>query len=333
MPLDNYGVWVGYPRRYIAEKQQKTPHLQLWFDDDVVTQKGKFRAAINIKSATNESRLVYWFVRNLNHPITEDLAILEPGWHKRRTDDDPALDYIRGGMINLEKGKILAHNVAGEDNDIIDFVSPILDEAIRRKATIYLFGEQFPNGIHDVHMNQGNSEESFAKYNGVFQDGGVLLHFPDDGHWEGIFLAFAVQIVHTTDKGGDPIGDTSFVELIEGSAVRPDVLGVVIISAALVNPIGPDENPSGESEAVLLVNTTLSDIQLDGWTMQNRNGDTQALSGVLRKQHSRTIPVPGCPLTNRGGTITLLNPDGLKVDGVSYSRAQASREGRLVLFH
>ncbi len=40
----------------------------------------------------------------------------------------------------------------GENNDIIDFVAPVLDEAIRRKAEIYLFGQKFPGGIHDVHM-------------------------------------------------------------------------------------------------------------------------------------------------------------------------------------
>ena len=30
-------------------------------------------------------------------------------------------------------------------------------------------------------------------------------------------------------------------------------------------------------------------------------------------------------LSNKGGLITLLNPDGLKVDGVSYAKEQASR--------
>jgi hypothetical protein len=32
-------------------------------------------------------------------------------------------------------------------------------------------------------------------------------------------------------------------------------------------------------------------------------------------------------LGNRGGLISLLDPDGLKVDGVAYTKAQAEREG------
>jgi uncharacterized protein YukJ len=332
MPLKTYGVWVGYPRTYNAEKNGNTPHLQLRFDDNQNSQNGEFRAAINIKSSTNESRLVYWFVRDFkNHPITEDLASLEPGWHGLSNGGPPALDYIRGNLISLKDGTILDHNLPGENNDIIDFISPVLTEAIHRKATIHLFGEQFPGGIHDVHMNQGN-EGRFAESNGVWQDGGILLHFPDDGHWEGIFLAFAVQKVHTDNDSGDPIGDVSFVELIP-TPLSTIVDDMVIIRAALVNPIGPDGDPSGQSEAVFLVNNTLSDIQLDGWTIQNRNRDSQALSGVLPTHSSRTFQVPDCPLTNKGGTITLLNAAGLKVDGVSYTKAQARREGNLVYFH
>src|SRR2546423_4852439 len=310
MPLDNYGVWIGYPRSYKAEKTEHTPHLQLRFDDNQDSENGKLRAAINIKSSTHEARLVYWFVRDLkNDPITEDLAPLKPGWHELSRDGLPALDYIRGNLISLKDGTILSHNLPGANNDIIDFISPVLTEAIRRKATIYLFGEQFPGGVHNVHMNQGN-EGRFAKENGVWQDGGILLHFPDDGHWEGVFLAFAVQKVHTTDDGGEPIGDVSFVELIQPGVVRPVVDGVVIIRAALVNPIGPDGVPAGQSETVFLVNNTPSDVQLDGWTIQNRNRDTQALSGVLPTHSSRTFQVPDCPLTNKGGTITLLNAAG-----------------------
>ena len=35
----------------------------------------------------------------------------------------------------------------------------------------------------------------------------------------------------------------------------------------------------------------------------------------------------GAQLGNKGGIITLLDPDGLKVDGVSYTRDQVRRQG------
>lgn len=37
-------------------------------------------------------------------------------------------------------------------------------------------------------------------------------------------------------------------------------------------------------------------------------------------------------LSNKGGIITLLNADGVKVHGVSYTREQASQPGRTIPF-
>lgn len=37
-------------------------------------------------------------------------------------------------------------------------------------------------------------------------------------------------------------------------------------------------------------------------------------------------------LGNRGGLLTLLNPTGLKVDGIAYTADQASTEGRRLVF-
>lgn len=338
MPIQKYGCWVAYPKSFTAETDENTPHIELMFGEDRNSSVGNFRAAINIKSSTpNESRLVYWFERDLRkHTISDELAALGPGFHPRGSNKFPALDYIRGNLFSLQTGTILRHNVPGEMNDITDYMSPVLTEAIQRKATIYLFGQQFDSGddgIHDVHMNQGNSGK-YAKDNGVWQDGGILLYFPDDQHWEGIFLAFAVQIVHTDDRTGNPIGTTSFVELLGGDAPPPPISdGTVYIRAALVNPVGPDENPQGQPETVYLVNKTQQDINLANWSIRNRNNDSQNLSGVLKSNGQIKVEVPNCPLSNKGGIITLLNAAGLKVDGVSYSKAQAAREGVLIYFH
>ena len=38
------------------------------------------------------------------------------------------------------------------------------------------------------------------------------------------------------------------------------------------------------------------------------------------------------PLSNKGGLISLLDEGGNKVDGVSYTRKQAKKEGELVIF-
>jgi hypothetical protein len=37
-------------------------------------------------------------------------------------------------------------------------------------------------------------------------------------------------------------------------------------------------------------------------------------------------------LGNQGGIITLLNPTGLKVDGVSYSQEAVKQQGQTIVF-
>lgn len=335
MPLKDYGVHVGYPISFKAERDNGSPHLQLLYSNSPNLTGPSFRAAINIKSSTIETRLVYWFIRNFNHPITTQLTPLAPGFHEKNpTTRFPAIDFIRSNFFDLATGSILRHNVEGEDNDLIDFISPVLTEVIKRKAVVYIFGQKFPGGIHDVHMNQGN-EGRFAKDNGVWQDGGILLHFEDDGHWEGVFLAFAVQKVHTDDGDGSPIGSLDFVGLIERVVTPPPIRteGIIQIRGALLNPIGHDPTPTGDPEKVYLVNRTAHDIDLNRWTIVNKNGDRQVCDNVLKGNEEKGFLVPDCPLSNQGGTISLLDNNGLKVDGVSYSKAQAKREGVLVMFH
>ena len=65
-----------------------------------------------------------------------------------------------------------------------------------------VFGFQPGNGVHDIHMNQGNSAR-FRGDDGVWQDGGLLIHLGD--RWIGIFLAFQSQAWHTDDKTGHTI--------------------------------------------------------------------------------------------------------------------------------
>jgi uncharacterized protein YukJ len=352
MPIHNYGVWVAFPIHYDAERSgedDRSPHLSLFFDESP-SGEGKFRAAINIKSTGKESRLAYWMNRRFeNQHLVGFLNDLRPGFHPLPSDQQQGLDYIRGNLFDIRQGRLVEHDVPGEDNDIIDYISPIIDNAIKKKAKVFLFGEPFGDrkGIHDVHMNQGNSEPKFRKDNGVFQDGGVLLSFPD-GHWEAIFLAFAVQKIHTDDATGQPIGNVDLAQLLGSQPLpqpsdesdqssQPDSpteqFGQVFITAALVNAVGDDPNTPGERETVILENRSSEDVSLAGWRILNGRKQEQGLDGTLPFAKKVKVLVPNAPLSNKGGIITLLDNNGLKVDGVSYTAEQASREGDFLTFH
>jgi len=348
MVVESYGVWRAKPVRYTFEdrhEDSKSPHLSLFFDDD----KGKEgRAAINIKSGNrNESRLAYWTVSDFTHGVTEKLARLNNGFHllagtSEQSLDGLALDYIRSNLFNRINGRILPHDIDGADNDILDQLKPVVDKAISAEATVYIYGSEFSRGkgIHNVHMNQGNSGR-WADDNGVFQDGGLIFEFED--HWEAVFIGFASQAVHTRDgpaRAGHPLPDQNFKTWADFLAPeRPTVEkeendiqdSPVFIAEALVNPPGPDQQPGTPPETITLKNRTQHEIDLSGWKIRIKTGDTQILASGNRIEADGTIPIPTTvPLSNRGGVITLLNAEGFRVHGVSYTQAQAN--GAVVVF-
>ena len=68
------------------------------------------------------------------------------------------------------------------------------------------FGFLPGNGIHDIHMNQGNTGR-FVDDDGVYQDGGLLVQFADQHEWVAIFLKFQSQAWHTDDRTGHSIAE------------------------------------------------------------------------------------------------------------------------------
>ncbi len=166
-------------------------------------------------------------------------------------------------------------------------------------------------------MNQGNIGR-FVKDDGVYQDGAILLQFPgqitDEAQWVGLFLKFQSQSWHTDDITGHRL-DTPPVPQPTDGAVR--------IVAALVNPV-----QSPEVETVTLLNITDSTIDLHGWTLLDRDKNRMPLQDVIPAGETLRITlIPPVVLPNKGGLITLLNADGLRVDGVTYTRTQASQQG------
>jgi hypothetical protein len=268
------------------------------------------------------------------HPIVERLANLDFGFHPIQELEEfngKGLDFIRGNLFNIKSGRVLPHDIPGINNDIIDVLEPEVNNAIQQNAKTYLFGSMFNtrNGIHNVHMNQGNIK-NFAKDDGVFQDGGLLIDYND--HWAGVFLAFASQAIHTHDDSGHAISKNP---VTWGEFLPQDIVeNSVTIKEALVNPPGPDDRSARVKESVTLANLTNHKVSLSSWKLHNSAGQVQELPRDvdLISMATQKVEVPNCPLSNNGDTITLLNEEGLRVDGVSYRDVQGRREGRTVMF-
>ncbi len=253
------------------------------------------------------------------------------------------MDYIRGNLFDPGKIIPLAHDILGPDNDLNEKISHFVERAMNDSDSVgYAFGERWGpednkkdkyfgfkpgNGIHDIHMNQGNTG-SFIKDDGVWQDGGLLFHFPDQDQWVGIFLAFQSQSWHTDDRTGHRITDIP-IPVPEQPDVVPD--GMVRVIAAKVNPDGGDVG----METVILINTTPETIDLNGWCIADKNKKKEILSAsMMEPGETSTITLTGngAQLSNKGGIISLLDKQGIKIDGVAYTRAQAKKQGWTIVF-
>ncbi len=85
----------------------------------------------------------------------------------------------------------------------------------------------------------------------------------------------------------------------------------------------------------MVVNTTPEAIDLAGWAIADKNKRKSLLSGPVLAPgaaHVIVLSENGAQLSNEGGIITLLDPRGIKIHGVSYTRQDASQEGWTIVF-
>ncbi|MBW4568388.1 MAG: DUF2278 family protein [Tolypothrix carrinoi HA7290-LM1] len=350
MNLDQgYGVLKCQAIAGKIELGTDTPHYQVHVNDG----KFSYRLAVNVRSSQKPFDLLYLVENSFEHYITDKLKKLDFGFTKIAETDRKAggiaLDYIRANLFKVTNMKPLPFNLPGENNDLNELIDSYIQRAIETKAVIYAFGEPWGvekkedkpdkifgfepgRGIHNIHMNQGNSG-SFAKENGVYQDGALLIHFPSaiasQEYWVGAFFAFQSQSFHTDDSTGNPINKKVGTEPPDPSV--PAVKARVKIVAALVNPLGED---SGK-ESVTLINSSPEQIDLSGWTLTNKLKQKQLLD-QLKIAPSASVTVPlnkeKIQLSNDGGIITILNQEGIKVDGVSYTKEDAKDQGWTIVF-
>ncbi|PWT85437.1 MAG: hypothetical protein C5B57_02930 [Blastocatellia bacterium] len=354
-----YGVLRGKLDRWKREDPppgfKKSPHLQVRLLDG---QGKPWRVPVNVRSGDPAKSLVIFHRADplLSHPILEDLTALPSGLtdlnHKPRSASN-ALDYSRAPLFDLATGIALPPSGPGKDDDLQDVVGRQLNDLKALGGDLFAFGSHFhdpapkpgidtefgtKDGMHDIHMNQGNAPHEHDEDNGVFNDGGLILQFPD--HVTGLFFRFKTQFLPTDAHGNRIPGVSKEIPPAQPPVVTPPVpqpgephptLPSAYVERALVNPSGDDPG----KEVVVIGNTTLTTVDLTGWSIVDKNGAADALAGVLLPAGGSVRVVlsgNGAQLSNNGGTIRLLNPAGVLIHAVSYSKADAI-ENRFVRFN
>ena len=221
MPIWNYSILKGRPTSGKVVGGAST-HYQI----TVQANGAAFTVAVNIESVDG-SEVLYAIEASFTPPSPTDLAAL--GDRMSALGSVPgglALDFVReqiGGkpmitraqMTLLPKQSVDAIRSHALENAVVQ----LLNEAVADPtAVVYAFGSAFQDngvvdGIHDIHMNQGNPANNHGGDNGIWQDGALFLQM--SGSWTAIFIAFQTQI-WTTDAAGNPAAKLRRHPMLEG---------------------------------------------------------------------------------------------------------------------
>jgi uncharacterized protein YukJ len=224
MSIANYSVLAGRPT---AGKvvSGASAHYQITMQ----AAGGPFTVAVNIQSVDG-SEVLYSIEEEFAPPDVAGLMALPMGMTKLQSAAGGlALDYVRstvGGapMITRAQMTLLPQLNAktkggsAEEQMIQQARAKALENAVvtllnmtiaDKDGVIYAFGSAFSDkgkvdGIHDIHMNQGNPKNNHGGDNGVWQDGALLIHLPAKGTWTAVFIAFQTESWNT-DSVGNPV--------------------------------------------------------------------------------------------------------------------------------
>ena len=167
----------------------------------------------------------YFHVPSLDAAKFLVVPSLPDGHHFLPTAHDPnaptggALDFVRNPLISLPLGcaalvlgflNLITHQnnqvwTKNNGEDALNVLEPMMEAGDIDK--VYVFGARFdnaaqtpPQGMHDVHYNQGDPPGPFQHLDQIWQDGAVIVRH-NDGRYEGFFVRFNTQSMNTDDNG------------------------------------------------------------------------------------------------------------------------------------
>ena len=220
MPITNYSVLAGTP---VGGKvvSGASAHYQITMN----ATKGPFTVAVNIQSMDG-SEVLYAIEENFTPPNAAGLVSLPMGMTALKSQPGGlALDFVRSQvngkpMITKQQMTLLpkpstTKGLTGQDAVVQEAKVAALQNAVvtllnmtiaDKDGVIYAFGSAFSDGgrvdgIHDIHMNQGNPLHNHGGDNGVWQDGALMIHLPAKKTWTAVFIAFQTQSWKTDSKG------------------------------------------------------------------------------------------------------------------------------------
>jgi uncharacterized protein YukJ len=217
MPIPDYGVLKAHPTESIKGTPQ-SHHYQIHVIDQ---QSINYRIAVNVLSDVTPYNLLYHVDEDFTYSTTPALLKLPDGFTQLASQAGGlAIDFVRSNIVDAAQMQPLHFTDIGSETQLNDLVDTHVQEAISDPdARVYAFGSRWGpengkpdenfgfepgDGIHNIHMNQGNSG-SLAHEDGVWQDGALLIYIPSKNNWSAVFLKFQSQSWQTDNTTGDPL--------------------------------------------------------------------------------------------------------------------------------
>jgi uncharacterized protein YukJ len=207
MPIPHYGLLRARPLR--GQRGRTHFHILCGVDDV------RYRVSVNVQSDESPSELRYCVVEPFTHPLTQQLQHSVSGFTPVTAQPGGvALDFVRRPPFEPRAMRLLPADVPGPNNDLSDLLQGHVNRAIQDpRGHVYALGSRWGpevrvpdrvfgftpgNGVHDIHMNQGNHPR-FAGDDGPWQDGALFVQL--EHQWLAVFLAFQSQSWRTDGHG------------------------------------------------------------------------------------------------------------------------------------
>jgi uncharacterized protein YukJ len=190
------------------------PHYEIHVVDANGTD---YRIAVDVHSQDDPPNLLYHPVADFRYPTDAQqaqLATLATGFSALASQPGGlALDYQRGGFFDpAQVSQLFTVESEGALQNLLD--AQVQQAIADPDAVVCAFGRHWyepttpdeifgftpGDGIHDIHMNQGNSGD-FTSEDGIWQDGALLIYHPATTSWSAVFLMFQSQRLPTDGSG------------------------------------------------------------------------------------------------------------------------------------
>ena len=224
MPIQSYSLLKGTPTAGEVVSGSSA-HYQI----TVEATGGPFTVAVNIQSVDG-SQVLYAIEQNVTPPMP--LTGVASGIHAVPSKPGGlAIDFVREtvhGKPLIQRSQMALLPIASDTAKFIhemqigdrrheqkqhalgNAVVTLLNQAVSQKGSlVYAFGSAFQDngvtdGIHDIHMNQGNPVNNHGAENGIWQDGALFVYLPKTKSYTAVFIAFQTESWQT-DANGNPV--------------------------------------------------------------------------------------------------------------------------------